>query len=74
MFMNHWLIDDIYNTAGWGFCIDPSQIKYKVLRDTQLVQNIQANDEDQTKHQFITEVGLKIIQEKAMGIIKDVLG
>jgi hypothetical protein len=74
MFMNHWLIDDFYNTGGWGFCIDPSQIKYKVLRDTQLVQNIQANDSDQTKHQFITEVGLKIIQEKSMGIIKDVTG
>lgn len=74
MFTNHWLIDDYYNTNGWGFCIDPSQIKYKVLRNTFLQRNIQSNDEDLEKNQYITEVGMKIVQEKAMGIIKDVTG
>lgn len=74
MFMNHWLLDDYYNSNGWGFCIDPSQIKYKVLRETVMVPNIQANDADAQKNEFLTEVGLKVIQEKAMGIIKGVTG
>lgn len=74
MFTNHWLIDDYFNTNGWGFCIDPSQLKYKVLRDTFMQPNIQGNDEDLVKNQFITEVGLKVVQEKAMGIIKNVTG
>ena len=74
LFTNHWLIDDYYNTNGWGFCIDPSQIKYKVLRETFMKPNIQANDADLVKNEFLTEVGLKVIQEKAMGIIKDVTG
>jgi hypothetical protein len=73
-FLNHWLLDDYYNTNGWGFCIDPSQIKYKVLRETQMRPNIQANDADQQKNEFLTEVGLKVIQEKSMGIIKGVTG
>lgn len=74
MFMNHWLIDDYYNTNGWGFAIDPTQIKFKVLRNTFLQKGIQANDEDLKKDQYLTEVGLKVIQEKAMGIIKNVTG
>ncbi len=74
LFMNHWMIDDYYNTNGWGFCIDPSQIKYKVLRETIMKPGIQANDADKIENEFKTEVGLKVIQEKAMGIIKDVTG
>ncbi len=74
LFMNHWMLDDYYNTNGWGFCIDPSQIKYKVLRETIMVPNIQANDADMVKNEFKTEVGLKVVQEKAMGILKDVTG
>lgn len=48
--------------GGYGVVIDPEAIKYRPLqgRDTKLETNIQANDEDQRKDQYITEAGLEV--------------
>lgn len=48
--------------GGYGVVLDPENIKYRPLagRDTKLETNIQANDEDQRKDQYITEAGLEV--------------
>lgn len=48
--------------GGYGVVIDPEAVKYRPLqgRDTKLETNIQANDEDQRKDQYITEAGLEV--------------
>jgi Family of unknown function (DUF5309) len=50
------------------FIIDPTAIKYRPLRnrDTKFMDNIQANDADSNKGQWITEAGLEIRHLKTM--------
>ena len=45
------------------YLLDLDTVEYCYLqgRDTKLVKNIQANDEDKVKHKFLTECGLKRI-------------
>ena len=47
--------------------IDPSSIKYRHLRDTAFKDNIQANDADTEKGQWLTEAGLELEHAKTMG-------
>ena len=47
--------------------IDPSSIKYRHLRDTAFKDNIQANDADAEKGQWLTEAGLELEHAKTMG-------
>lgn len=44
--------------------IDPSSIRYRHIRDTTFKDNIQANDEDRTKGQWLSEVGLEFEHAK----------
>ena len=52
-----------------AFIIDPSAIIYRYMRDTKMQDNIQANDADTQKGQWLTEAGLEIRHEKTMGYI-----
>ena len=47
--------------------IDPSSIKYRHMRDTAFKDNIQANDADTEKGQWLTEAGLELEHAKTMG-------
>lgn len=51
--------------------IDPSSIRYRHLRDTSFKDNVQANDEDSEKGQWISEVGLELEHAKTMGWISN---
>ncbi len=52
-----------------AFIIDPSAIIYRYMRDTKMQDNIQANDADSQKGQWITEAGLEIRHEKTMAYL-----
>lgn len=51
------------------FVIDPSSLKYRYLRDTKPQDNIQANDADTQKGQWLTEAGLEVHHERTMAYI-----
>ena len=53
--------------------IDLPELCYRYLnnRDTQLLMNRQANDADSTKHEYMTECGLELKQDKVHAIIKN---
>jgi hypothetical protein len=46
--------------GGYGVIIDTEEVSYRFLRDTKLKTNIQDNDEDAIKHEYITECGLEV--------------
>jgi hypothetical protein len=48
--------------GGYGIVLDPANVKYRPLegRDTKLETNIQANDADERKDQYITEAALEV--------------
>jgi len=52
--------------------VDFPYLVYRYLegRDTQLLENRQGNDEDQTKHEYLTECGLELLQDKTHSYIK----
>ena len=52
-----------------AFVIDPSAIVYRPLRDTKPMDNIQANDADTRKGQWMTEAGIEVRHEKTMAYI-----
>ncbi len=49
-----------------AFFIDPSAIVYRPLRDTKPEDNIQANDADTRKGQWMTEAGIEVRHEGTM--------
>ena len=51
--------------------LDPSAMKYRHFRDTTFKDNIQANDADETKGQWLSEVGLELEHAKTMGWISN---
>lgn len=51
--------------------IDPTALKYRYMRDTSFKDNIQANDEDHTKGQWLTEAGLEANHLKTMAWISN---
>lgn len=51
------------------FVINPSAIKYRHLRDTKMQDNIQANDADVRKGQWLTEAGIEVNHEQTMAYI-----
>lgn len=55
--------------AGHGVILDMGDIKYKPLRDTKLKTNIQDNDADGRRDEYLTEAGLKLILPKHHGMI-----
>lgn len=56
-----------YKDSMW--IIDPSALKYRYLRDTKPMDNIQANDADTQKGQWLSECGLEVHHEKTMGYV-----
>lgn len=52
-----------------AFILDPSAMIYRYMRDTKMQDNIQANDADTQKGQWLTEAGLEIRHEKTMGYL-----
>lgn len=52
-----------------AFIIDPSAIIYRYMRDTKMHDNIQANDADTHKGQWLTEAGLEIRHERTMAYL-----
>jgi hypothetical protein len=52
-----------------AFVIDPSALIYRHLRDTKFEDNIQSNDSDSLKGQWLTECGLEIRHEKTMAYL-----
>uniref|UniRef100_A0A832I0Z0 Phage major capsid protein n=1 Tax=Eiseniibacteriota bacterium TaxID=2212470 RepID=A0A832I0Z0_UNCEI len=61
--------------GGYAFLVDLENVMYRPLqnRDTRLKMNVQANDQDGEKDEYITEAGLMVVQEKTHAILKDVL-
>lgn len=49
--------------------LNPSALRYRYLRDTKATDNIQANDADTLKGQWLTECGLEVDHEKTMAYI-----
>lgn len=62
--------------GGYGAIVDLSKITYKNLegRDTSLKTNIQSNDADGRRDEYLSEVGLKVENPKAHGVIIGVTG
>lgn len=62
MLMNYQHILEGAVYGGYGIVIDPENVKYRYLqgRDTTLRTNIQDNDEDQVKEEYLTECGLEV--------------
>lgn len=60
--------------GGWAFGVDMDNIKYRYLRNrnTRLLRNRQANDADETTHEYLTEMTWEIAQEKTHFIVKGV--
>ena len=63
--IKHNLLEEDY--AGMGFVVDMGTIGYRFLagRDTHLKTNIQNNDSDSRKDEYLSEVGFYLTQEKA---------
>jgi len=54
-----------------AFIIDPSALKYRYLQDTISQDQIQANDADEHKGQWLTECGLEVRHEKTLGFLSN---
>lgn len=52
-----------------AFILDPSALRYRYMRDTKMQDNIQANDADELKGQWLTEAGLEVRHEKTMAYL-----
>lgn len=65
----HPLMNTHARFTNGAFIIDPASIIYRPLRDTKAEDNIQANDADLQKGQWLTEAGLEIRHEKTMAYI-----
>ena len=54
-----------------AFVFDPTVVKYRALRDTNFKDNIQANDADEKKGQWLTEAGLELEHVKTTAWISN---
>ena len=72
--IKHRLLENAYD--GYGIALDLKNLWYRPLRkrDTILKTNIQNNDEDQEKDEYITECGLQLNLEKTHGVMTGVTG
>lgn len=62
----------IAGLSSTGIFLDFQYLKYRHFkgRDTHIQENIQANDEDLVKHQYFTDCGLELLQDKPHSIVK----
>lgn len=68
-FRSHPLLNTHPRYTNSMFIVDPSALKYRHLRDTSPQDNIQANDADTQKGQWLTEAGLEVNHERTMAYI-----
>lgn len=66
---SHPLMNNHARYTNSAFVIDPSALKYRHFRDTFFKDNIQANDSDTQKGQWLTEAGLEVNHESTMAYI-----
>ena len=66
---SHPLMNTHARYTNSAFVIDPSALVYRYIRDTTPQDNIQANDADEVKGQWLTECGLEIRHEKTMAYL-----
>lgn len=77
-FKNHPLFNEITAHQKMGLFIEPKHIIYRPLvgngenRDTKYIKNREDNDEDCTKDEFLTEMGLEVQLEKVHGVLTNV--
>lgn len=55
---------------GWAVVMHPRYVKVREFRPTRLEANIQDNDDDFYKDQFLTELGLEVYLEELGGIMR----
>jgi hypothetical protein len=62
------------NYGTWAIGVDMSNVKIRPLRgrNTKLLRNRQANDADETTHEYLTEVSFEVAQEATHFIVKGV--
>lgn len=68
--VHHPLLEGPY--AGYGYLLDFDGLSKKVLHGTELRTDIQDNDEDSRRGEYLTEQGFMIAQEKCHGVITGV--
>lgn len=66
---SHPLLNTHARYKNSGFVVDPSALKYRYVQDTKDQDNIQDNDADQQKGQWLTECGLEVHHERTMAYI-----
>jgi len=66
---SHPLMNNHARYTNSAFVIDPSALKYRHFRDTAFKDNIQANDSDTQKGQWLTEAGLEVNHEGTMAYL-----
>jgi hypothetical protein len=60
--------------GGWSFLVDMDNVALRPLRNTQFLQNRQANDADEETHEYLTETSFEVKQELTHGLIVGVTG
>lgn len=62
--------------GGWAFLIDMDYVKFRPLqnRNTKLLRDRQANDADESTHEYLTEFSLEFRTEQCHSIVKGVTG
>lgn len=66
---SHPLMNNHARYTNSMFIIDPSSLKFRYMRDTTFKDNIQANDSDTQKGQWLTEAGLEVNHEGTMAYL-----
>jgi hypothetical protein len=67
-------LNDSVNYKGWAFLFDLDSLFYVPLRDTKLLEDIQANDADKIEDEYRTEATFVYEQERRHAILKGVTG
>ena len=60
--------------GGWSFLVDMDNVALRPLRNTQFLQNRQANDADEKTHEYLWEGSFEVKQELTHGLIVGVTG
>jgi hypothetical protein len=75
---NHPLFNEVTSHGKMGLFIEPRNIIYRYLsgngvnRNTKFLTDREANDEDSTEDEFLTECGLEVQHEATHGVLKNV--
>lgn len=69
LFRTHPLFNTHPRYTNSMLVLDPAGIKYRYMRDTTLQDNIQSNDADEQKGQWLTEAGLEIHHTRTMAYL-----